>query len=116
MCWWICCGVIKVVHMPKADSAMLTINEVNVGRNSSHHFRLELLTAAGDRASPPVDANGVDWGLPSFGDTHIAKNLQPLLVAGRAPHEQPVPCWPQSPTLVGPSHESHRRAFRPGDG
>ena len=99
-----------------ADSVTLTINEVNVGRNSSHRFRLALVTVDGDRASPPVDVSGVDWGLPGFGDTQITKNLRQLLAAGRAPHGQALPCWPRSPTLGGPNHESHRRAFRSGDG
>ena len=69
-----------------ADSVTLTINEVNIGRNSPHRFRLALVTVDGERASPPVYVSGVDWGLPGFGDTQITKNLQPLLAAGRAPH------------------------------
>jgi hypothetical protein len=69
-----------------ADSVTLTINEVNVGRNSPHRFRLALVTVDGDQASPPVYVSGVDWGLPGFGDTQITKNLQQLVAAGRAPH------------------------------
>jgi hypothetical protein len=69
-----------------ANSVTLTINEVNVGRNSPHRFRLALVTADGDRASLPVYVSGIDWGLPGFGDTQITKNLQQLLAAGRAPH------------------------------
>jgi len=69
-----------------ADSVTLTINEVNVGRNSPHRFRLALVTVAGERASEPVYVSGVDWGLPGFGDTQITKNLQQLLAAGRTPH------------------------------
>jgi len=69
-----------------ADSVTLTINEVNVGRNAPHRFRLALVTVDGDRASPPVYVSGVDWGMPGFGDTQITKNLQQLLAAGRAPH------------------------------
>ena len=55
-------------------------------RDSAHRFRLELVTEEVDRSSPPVNVSGVDWGLPGFGDTQITKNLQQLLVAGRAPH------------------------------
>jgi hypothetical protein len=69
-----------------ADSVTLTINEVNVGRNAPHRFRLALVTVDGDRASPPVYVSGVDWGMPGIGDTQITKNLQQLLAAGRAPH------------------------------
>ena len=69
-----------------ADSVTLTINEVNVGRNSPHRFRLALVSVDGDRASPPVYVSGVDWGLPGFGDTQITKNLLQLLAAARAPH------------------------------
>jgi hypothetical protein len=69
-----------------ADSVTLTINEVNVGCNSPHRFRLALVTVEGDRASAPVYVSGVDWGLPGFGETQITKNLQQLLAAGRAPH------------------------------
>jgi hypothetical protein len=69
-----------------ADSVTLTINEVNVGRNSPHRFRLALVTVEGDQASPPLYVSGVDWGTPGFGDTQITKNLQQLLAAGRAPH------------------------------
>jgi hypothetical protein len=69
-----------------ADSVTLTINEVNVGRNSPHRFRLALVTVDGDQASPPLYVSGVDWGLPGFGDTQITKNLQQLVAAGRAPH------------------------------
>jgi hypothetical protein len=61
------------------------VNEVNVGRNSPHCFRLVLVTVDGERASSPVYVSGVDWGLPGFGDTQITKNLQRLLAAGRAP-------------------------------
>lgn len=69
-----------------ADSVTLTINEVNIGRNAPHRFRLALVSVEGDRASTPVYVSGVDWGLPGFGDTQITKNLQQLLAAGRAPH------------------------------
>jgi len=69
-----------------ANSVTLTINEVNVGRNSPLRFRLALVTVEGDRTSAPVYGSGVDWGLPGFGDTQITKNLQQLLAAGRAPH------------------------------
>ena len=69
-----------------ADSVTLTINEVNTGRNAPQRFRLALVTVEGDRASSPVYVSGLDWGLPGFGDTQITKNLQQLLVAGRAPH------------------------------
>jgi hypothetical protein len=69
-----------------ADSVTLTINEVNIGRNAPQRFRLALVTVEGDRASSPVYVSGLDWGLPGFGDTQITKNLQQLLVAGRAPH------------------------------
>jgi superfamily II DNA or RNA helicase len=69
-----------------ADSITLTINEVNIGRNAPHRFRLALVTVEGERAAEPVYVSGVDWGLPGFGDTQITKNLQQLLSAGRAPH------------------------------
>ncbi len=69
-----------------ADSVTLTINEVNIGRNSPHRFRLALVTVAGDQAAAPVYVSGIDWGTPGFGDTQITKNLQQLLAAGRAPH------------------------------
>ena len=69
-----------------ADSVTLTINEVNVGRNSPHRFRLALVMVEGEQASPPLYVSGIDWGLPGFGDTQITKNLQQLLAAGRAPH------------------------------
>ena len=69
-----------------ADSVTLTINEVNTGRNAPQRFRLALVTVEGDRASSPVYVSGLDWGLQGFGDTQITKNLQQLLVAGRAPH------------------------------
>jgi superfamily II DNA or RNA helicase len=69
-----------------ADSVTLTINEVNVGRNSPHRFRLALVTVDGDQSSPPVYVSGVDWGLPGFGDTQITKSLQQLLAVGTTPH------------------------------
>jgi hypothetical protein len=69
-----------------ADSVTLTINEVNVGRNSPHRFRLALVAVDGDQVSPPVYVSGVDWGLPGFGDTQITKNLRQLLAVGRYAH------------------------------
>ena len=69
-----------------ADSVTLTINEVGIGRNALHRFRLALVSMEGDQVSAPVYVSGVDWGLPGFGDTQITKNLQQLLAAGRAPH------------------------------
>jgi hypothetical protein len=69
-----------------ADTVTLTINKVNIGRNSPHRFQLALVTLDGDQASPPVSVSGVDWGMPGYGDTQITKNLQQLLAAGRAPH------------------------------
>jgi hypothetical protein len=74
------------LHQQGIDRQTLTINEVNVGRNSPHRFRLVLVTVEGEQASPPVYVSGVDWGLPGFGDTQITKNLQQLLAAWRAPH------------------------------
>ncbi|MFN9643806.1 MAG: DUF3883 domain-containing protein, partial [Cyanobacteriota bacterium] len=69
-----------------ADAVTLTINEVNIGRNAPHRFRLALVSVEGDQASAPVYVSGIDWGLPGFGDTQVTKNLQQLLAAGRAPH------------------------------
>ncbi|MFM8258676.1 MAG: DUF3883 domain-containing protein [Vulcanococcus sp.] len=43
-----------------ADSVMLTINEVNIGRNAPHRFRLALVSVAGDQAAAPVYVSGVD--------------------------------------------------------
>ena len=58
-----------------ADSVTLTINEVNIGRNSPHRFRLALVTVTGNQAADPVYVSGVDWGVPGFGDTQITKNM-----------------------------------------
>jgi len=69
-----------------ADSVTLTINEVNIGRNSAHRFRLALVSVTLDQAAIPVCVSGINWGTPGFGDTQITKNLQQLLAAGRAPH------------------------------
>jgi len=69
-----------------ADSVTHTINEVNIGRNTPHRFRLALVTVTGDQAAAPVYLSGIDWGVPGFGDTKVTKNLQQLLAAGRAPH------------------------------
>ncbi len=69
-----------------ADSVTLTINEVHTGRNALHRFRLAPVSMEGDQVSAPVYVSGVDWGLPGLGDTQFTKNLQQLLVAGRAAH------------------------------
>jgi hypothetical protein len=69
-----------------ADAVTLTINEVNIGRNAPHRFRLALVSVEVDQASAPVYVSGVDWGVPGFGDTQVTKNLRQLLAAGRAPH------------------------------
>ena len=44
------------------------------------------MTLTGDQAAAPVYVSGVDRGVPGFGDTQIAKILQHLLAARRAPH------------------------------
>ena len=69
-----------------ADSVTLTVNEVNIGRNAQHCLRLALVSVAGDQAAAPVYVSEVDWGLPSFRDTQITKNLQQLLATGRNAH------------------------------
>jgi hypothetical protein len=75
-----------------AESATLTINEVNTGRISPHRFRLALVTVTGDQAAAPVYVSGIDWGVPGFGDTQITKNLNQLLAAGKEPHGRAMPC------------------------
>ena len=69
-----------------ADSVTLTINEVNVGRNSPHRFRLALVFVEGDRASPPAYVSGIDWGVPGFAETQKVFNLQQLMNKAVDPH------------------------------
>jgi len=65
------------------NSVKLSINKVNIGRNSPHRFWLVLVNVKVDKATAPMYVRSIDWSVHGFGDTQISKNLQQLLAAGK---------------------------------
>jgi hypothetical protein len=65
------------------NSVKLSINKVNIVRNSPHRFWLDLVNVKVDKATAPMYVRSIDWSVHGFGDTQITKNLQQLLAAGK---------------------------------
>lgn len=68
------------------ELVMLSLNNVNICRNSPLRFRLVLVNVKVDKASVPMYVMSIDLRLPGFGDNQITKNLQQLLTVGSETH------------------------------